>query len=183
MKPAECLAIAKGWRNLRQRRRLRIAFGLLIVSAAIPCLFGRRVIVINTSPSVRPGLYIRSAVEPAVGAIVDFPIPDAAREYVRERTGCGGEDWFILKPIVAVPGDRVDCRGDSVVINGRILAAMPPAFDSRGLPLPAWRQSRVLGPDEFFVLSTRIPNSFDSRCYGPITRYEIDAVRRPLITW
>ena len=55
---------------------------------------------------------------------------------------------------------------------------MPPADDSAGRPLPAWRIRRVLGPDEFFVFSSRIANSFDSRCYGPITRKDIQAVRK-----
>lgn len=40
----------------------------------LPYLVGRRFIVINTSPSVAPGLYVRSATEPTVGAIVDFAI-------------------------------------------------------------------------------------------------------------
>jgi type IV secretory pathway protease TraF len=52
-----------------------------------------------------------------------------------------------------------------------------------GRSLPLWRDNRVLGPDEFFVFSDRIPNSFDSRCYGPIRRQQIDAVRKPWITW
>jgi len=46
-----------------------------------------------------------------------------------------------------------------------------------------WRGSRALGSDEFFVFSSRIPNSFDSRCYGPIDRSQIESVRAPLITW
>lgn len=170
--------------GVRHRRfRLRFVFGSLVVWAALPYVIGHRVVVINTSPSVKPGLYVRSAIEPAVGRIVDFRIPDAAQKYVRERTGHGGEDWFILKPIGAGPGDRVDCSGDSVVINGRIIAPMPPELDNAGRTLPVWRESRTLGREEFFVLSTRIPNSFDSRCYGPITRKQIASVRRPLITW
>jgi type IV secretory pathway protease TraF len=41
----------------------------------------------------------------------------------------------------------------------------------------------VLAHDEFFVFSNRIPNSFDSRCYGPLHRQQIEAVRRALMTW
>jgi conjugative transfer signal peptidase TraF len=146
-------------------------------------LFANRQIVINTSPSVQPGLYLRSSSELAVGQIVDFRIPSAARNYIESRTGQNGEDWFILKPIVAGPGDRVDTTGEWLLINGRQIASMPPTNDTRGLPLPVWRQSRVLGADEFFVFSDRIPNSFDSRCYGPIRRQHIETVRRALITW
>jgi conjugative transfer signal peptidase TraF len=169
-------------RRVRTRRLLKVALASMVVWAILPTLFGHRVVVINTSPSVAPGLYVRCAVVPAVGRIVDFRIPDRAKQYVLTRTGQDCEDWYILKPIAAGPGDRVDATGSSLVIDGRAIAPMPPDFDSAGRPLPVWRENRVLGPDEFFVFSARIPNSFDSRCYGPITRKEIASVRRPLIT-
>jgi len=164
-------------------RLLRVTFGLLGVWAIFPAVVGQRVIVINMSPSVAPGLYVRSAGPPAVGRIVDFRIPVLARPYVRRRTGCDGDDWYILKPIAAGPGDRVDTSGSSLFINGHEIAPMPPVHDSAGRCLPLWREDRVLGPDEFFVFSARIPNSFDSRCYGPIPRADIASVRSPLITW
>jgi conjugative transfer signal peptidase TraF len=164
-------------------RILRVTFGLLGGWAILPSVVGQRVIVINTSPSVAPGLYVRCAGPPAVGRIVDFRIPFLARPYVRGRTGCDGNDWYILKPIVAGPGDRVDTTGSSLIINGHPISLMPPAHDSAGRRLPVWRDSRVLAPDEFFVFSARIPNSFDSRCYGPIPRRDIASVRSPLITW
>ena len=170
-------------RSRRPKRSLRAAITLLGVLALLPYLVGRRVVVINTSPSVKPGLYVRSRTEPAVGRIVDFRIPPSARAYVRSRTGRDGAEWYILKPIAAGPGDRVDTTGPWLLINGARVAPMPPARDRAGRPLPLWLASRVLGPEEFFVFSARIPNSFDSRCYGPIARRQIESVRRALITW
>lgn len=143
----------------------------------------RRVVVINTSPSVVPGLYLRCYEPPGLGKLVDFRIPRAAREYVRRRTGNEGESWYILKPIVAGPGDRVDTTSAWLIINGHRLAPMPPATDGEGRRLPLWRANRMLRAGEFFVFSDRIPNSFDSRCYGPIRRNQIESVRRPLLTW
>jgi conjugative transfer signal peptidase TraF len=176
-----------GWHRLthgdRARRVLLRLGAIVVVLAILPEMGTRRVLVINTSPSVAPGLYLRSSDEPAVGKLVDFCIPPAARDYVRGRTGNSGENWYILKPIVAGPGDWVDTTGDSLIVNGCRIAPMPPRTDSNGRPLPVWRKSCVLTADEFFVFSNRIPNSFDSRCYGPITRGEIDAVRKPLMTW
>jgi conjugative transfer signal peptidase TraF len=166
----------------RRRVLLRLAV-ILLVFAIIPELGAHRFLVINTSPSVAPGLYLRTSEEPAVGRLVDFCIPPAARVYVLGRTGNSGENWYILKPIVAGPGDRIDTTGDWLVINHQRIAPMPPPRDSSGRSLPVWRDSRSLGPDEFFVFSGRIPNSFDSRCYGPIARSEITSVRQPLITW
>jgi conjugative transfer signal peptidase TraF len=170
-------------RRARSRRLLRAALGGMGMWAILPTLVGHRVIVINTSPSVAPGLYLWSASEPTVGQIIDFRIPDSARPYVQGRTGNNGENWYILKPIAAGPGDRVDTSGEWLVINGRKMAPMPPPTDSRGRPLPVWRENHVLAADEFFVFSDRIPNSFDSRCYGPIRRQQIETVRRALMTW
>lgn len=157
--------------------------GATFLLGVLTSLFADRQIVVNTSPSVPPGLYVKSSRKPAVGAIIDFSIPVAARDYVQSRTGCRGEDWYILKPIAAGPGDRVDTTGTWLFINGQRIAAMPPNRDTAGRLLPVWRGERILGPDEFFVFSDRIANSFDSRCYGPITRGQIASVRRPLITW
>lgn len=170
-------------RSRRPRRLLGFGAVILALAAIFPNLGMRRVVVINTSPSVSPGLYLRSSDAPTVGKLVDFCIPPAARDYVRGRTGNDGEDWYILKPIVAGPGDRVDTTGAWLVVNGHPLAPMPPPTDGGGRPLPVWRESRALAPDEFFVFSNRIPDSFDSRCYGPITRKWIRAVRRPVMTW
>ena len=167
----------------RPRRTLLLAAAALLLVIALPNLGMQRILVINTSPSVAPGLYLRSSEQPAVGKLVDFRIPLAARDYVRGRTGNGGEDWYILKPIAAGPGDRVDTTGPWLVINGRQVAPMPPETDGNGRRLPLWRAYRVLRSGEFFVFSNRIPNSFDSRCYGPITRGQIAAVRRSLIVW
>jgi conjugative transfer signal peptidase TraF len=155
---------------------------LLGIAAAASELLANRQVVINTSPSVMPGLYVRSDEVPAVGRIVDFRIPRLARAYVRQRSGDDGAGWYILKPIVAGPGDRVDTTGKWLKINGRPIAPIEEA-DGAGRLLPHWRKSRVLSQDEFFVFSNRIPNSFDSRYYGPIRRNQIAAVRIALMTW
>jgi conjugative transfer signal peptidase TraF len=173
----------KLWLAARSHPVLTAGTGLTALLAVFSMLFADRQIVINTSPSVRPGLYVRSFVTPRVGAIIDFRIPPAANGYVRARTGSGGETWYILKPIVAGPGDRVDTMGDWLVVNGHRIAPMPPPTDSNGRLLPIWRDHRVLGIDQFFVFSDRIPNSFDSRCYGPISTSQIASVREPLLTW
>ena len=99
------------------------------------------------------------------------------------RSGRDGRDWYILKPVVAGPGDRVDTTSAWLTVNGRPVAPMPPATDGSGRPLPAWRARRPLRAGEFLVVSTRIANSFDSRCYGPVTAGQIAAVRVPLVTW
>lgn len=170
-------------RSCSLRRVFCFAAAVLLLSVIAPNVGMQRLVVINTSPSVAPGLYLRSCEPPSVGQLVDFRIPPAARDYVRGRTGKNGGDWYILKPIFAGPGDRVDTTGAWLVVNGRRVAPMPPETDGDGRRLPRWQADRVLHIGEFFVFSNCIPNSFDSRCYGPIHQEQISAVRRPLIAW
>ena len=167
----------------RSHPLLTTGAGFTGLLAVFSMLFANRQIVINTSPSVAPGLYIRSANAPAVGQLIEFRIPPMARAYVQARAGRIDRDWYILKPIAAGPGDVVDTWSDWLVINGRRISRMPPVYDSAGHRLPIWRSHCVLRSDEFFVFSARIPNSFDSRCYGPISREQVVAVRKPIITW
>lgn len=136
-----------------------------------------RIVVMNLSPSISLGLYVAVDDEPAVGRLVEFRLPDATRDaapYLRHRV--------LLKPIAAGPGDLIDTSGEVLWINGRRIAPIHTS-DSQGRPLPVWRAKRVLEPDEFFVYSGRVPNSLDSRYYGPVRRSRIIAVRVPLWTW
>ena len=153
----------------------------MFVWALLPVFMGSRFIVINTSPSVQPGFYIRDRTEPRVGSLVEFKIPELARSYIENRTGQNCSDWYILKPVLAVPGDFVDTTGAELRVNGNIIAPMPPLRDGAERLLPVWCEARFLKSDEYFVFSHRIPNSFDSRNFGPITMSMIEAVRTPLI--
>jgi type IV secretory pathway protease TraF len=72
--------------------------------------------------------------------------------------------------------------GGWLEINGRRLVLVL-TQDGDGRPLPRWEGDRTLAPGEFFVVSDRIPTSFDSRYFGPLTRDQIASVRRPLVTW
>jgi conjugative transfer signal peptidase TraF len=165
------------------RRILWASLSALALLGAVSICFANRQIVIDTSPSVVPGLYVRSSAAPAVGQLVEFHIPVSVRAYIRSRTGRDGRDWYILKPVAAGPGDRVETTAGELRINGHWVSPMPPLRDGFGNLLPHWIHDRVMGRDEFFVFSGRIANSFDSRCYGPVKRDEIESVRRPLITW
>lgn len=134
-------------------------------------------LLFNPSPSEPPGFYVRTDAAPAVGRRIAFRTPGPGRAYAARHMPelVRGS---ILKTIAAGPGEHV-CAGPRVLsINGAPRAAIVHR-DRLGEPLPQWRECRRLGPDEYFVLSTRVPNSFDSRYYGPVRRDEVLAVYRP----
>jgi len=133
----------------------------------------------NGTPSEPEGLYVRTGATPAPGQIIAFRTPAGAFPYADGRM-----DYLrripILKAVAAGQGDRVCTRDGVLSINGAPRGAIL-ARDARGARLPVWRGCRVLTRGEFFVFSDRIPNSFDSRYYGPVTQALILGVFQPLM--
>jgi conjugative transfer signal peptidase TraF len=134
----------------------------------------------NGTPSEPTGLYVLTAAAPAPGRIIAFHTPARAFPYADARMGYL-HSVPILKEVAAGEGDVVCTRAGALSINGRWRAPVLDR-DPRGKQLPQWRGCRALGKGEFFVFSDRIPNSFDSRYYGPVTRAEIVGVFQPLLT-
>lgn len=100
-----------------------------------------------------------------------------ARNSARRRGGTG-ELPLLLKPLAAGPGDHV-CVTDHLTINGQRIA---PVLDAGpdGVPLPRWRECRVLAAGEWFAYTPQIPNSLDSRYYGPVRDADITGVYSPV---
>lgn len=141
-----------------------------IVGLSIPFA---RLFAINPTESLPRGVYMKTDAPIAVGAVVEFKTPESVRAHL------AGQFDHLLKPVVAGPGETVDTTGGEVILNGAVVANSALLdHDSQGRAVETWRERRVLGADEFFVLSTRIPNSVDSRYFGPIHRSQIESVRR-----
>ena len=132
----------------------------------------------NPTPSEPVGFYVRSGERPRRGRIIAFRTPDRAFPYADGRMNYLRR-IPILKEIAAGEGDTV-CTNDGVLtINGRRRAPVL-LVDGHGANLPLWRGCRRMARNEFFVFSDRVPNSFDSRYYGPVTLASIIGVFRPL---
>ena len=159
---------------------------MILLAALLPAplalgaaLLPAPLILLNTSPSEPLGLYRRVAAAPAVDRLIAFRPPEAALGYLRIALP-GRARGTILKGVVAGEGTTV-CADASLTVAGRVLGPIA-ARDRAGRSLPRWRGCRRLGPGEFMVFSDRIPNSFDSRYYGPVRDAEILGVYTPLWT-
>jgi conjugative transfer signal peptidase TraF len=136
------------------------------------------VLLVNRSQSEPPGVWVISAQAAGPGRRIAFRIPEPGRAYAArampERLRSS-----ILKSIIAGQGDHVCALKGRLVVNGRDLAPIAD-HDRHGAALPRWRGCRPLRGGEYFVFSSRIPNSFDSRYYGPVSSGDVIGVYRPL---
>jgi type IV secretory pathway protease TraF len=137
------------------------------------------VALVNESPSVPRGLYLRQpGAAPARGAMVALPQPALARRYLG-ALGMPGE-VLLIKRVAAVGGDRVCRHGAVVRTPGRVVPVLD--RDRRGAVLPGWTGCRRLAADELFLLGDT-PGSFDSRYFGPVRTRDLEGVFRETLTW
>lgn len=144
---------------------------------------------VNVSASAPRGLYRMVTGHPTRGAWVVACVSSQsaalarARGYLRPGP-CPGGVQPVLKPVVAIAGDVVEIRPEAVTVNGeRLPDSATAASDSLGRELRhvAWGQ-HVVGTDELWLVSTRVPNSWDSRYLGPISTEQVWSLARPLWT-
>jgi signal peptidase I len=161
----------------RRRRRTRsLAETAIIILLAVLLAFVVRAYVFQTfwipSSSMVPTLsvYDRILVEKAffnwhdvhAGDIVVFTHPP--------RDHCPGpQQGDLVKRVIALPGQTIYSSGNSIYINGRLLAEpYLPHYDPLG-PAIASRQHPYRVPSgEFYLLGDNRAISCDSRYWGPI---------------
>jgi len=132
--------------------------------------------LINITPSEPLGLYIRTGGPATRGALIAFR-PPAISRYVGD--GHLARMQSFLKQVAATGGDQVCSDTKTILINQRS-AGLVHTADAVGRSLPHWSGCRTLLSGEVFVLSNRVPNSFDSRYFGPVTIDHVLGVYRPV---
>ncbi len=138
----------------------------------------------NPSPSLPLGLYWDTPVPRELhrGELACFPyVPPvwaAARDYLPPAAQ-------ICKIVMGVAGDHILRNGRSIFIchqgscisGGLILKA-----DSKGRPAVPAALPSVIPAGEYYMGSTRVPNSFDSRYLGLIPYSSMTRAIHPVIT-
>ena len=145
-----------------------VAISLVAVGAIIMVVQRPAVapwLVWNTSPSVPLGLYVSDGSAPDRGDVVLARLPRSFA-MLAHRRGYLPKDTYLLKPVVAIEGDRVCRLGRRVIVRGAS-AAIAALYDTAGRRLPVWHGCRALASGEVFVLA-RASHSLDSRYFGPL---------------
>ena len=151
------------------KRSTLLSAGLLGVAllAASNITLPRPLLTWNSTASVPIGLYrVQPVGDLHVGDMVLFRPPPTLMDLLAER-GYLPLGVPMLKPIAALPGDRVCRTGLQVTVNGTTIASALER-DRMGRSLPVWSGCRLLGPDELFLLNPAVAASFDGRYFGPL---------------
>jgi signal peptidase I len=102
------------------------------------------------------------------GQIIVFHSPESL-----PCTVAGGRGGDLVLRVVALPGDTIWSVGDTIFVDGRVLAEpgwYNPRFGQVGsTPIRSTR----LAPDHYFLLADNRADACDSRVFGPISKSSV----------
>jgi len=98
---------------------------------------------------------------------------------------CGGpQEGDLVKRVIALPGQTIYSSGNSIYVNGQLLAEpyLPPG-DPLGPPVPdaSSQHPYRVPPGEFYMLGDNRADSCDSRYWGPVEGSSI--VGKVVLVW
>jgi conjugative transfer signal peptidase TraF len=160
---------------------LVISNGLLLAQPFMPHQRSAPLAIINETPSMQKGLYVRTgdAQKLKRGEIVAMPMPKNAKDYLVGTLGYPA-DTLLIKRVAALPGDTVCRQRDTLTVAGKTLQAKD--HDTRGNVLPNWQGCHQLLNERIFIHGDH-PGSFDSRYFGPVSRHALSGTYRQVISW
>ena len=177
----------------RRRRRWRRALTETAVTILVAVLLAGlvRTFAFQTfwipSSSMVPtlGVYDRILVQKAFFTSRDVPEGDIVVFSQPPLDHCGGpQAGDLVKRVIALPGQTIYSSGNSIYVNGRLLAEpYLPRDDPLGPQIPdaSSRHPYRLPPGEFYVMGDNRAISCDSRYWGPISGSSI--IGKAVLVW
>ena len=186
--PADAGPAGTGLRRRRRWKRALAETAVTILVAVLLAGFVRTLVFqpfwIPTSSMVPTlGVYDRVLVQKAFftwrdvreGQIVVFSHPPLDH--------CPGpQEGDLVKRVIALPGQTIYSSGNSIYVNGRLLAEpYLPHHDPLGPSIASRQHPYRVPPGEFYMLGDNRSDSCDSRYWGPIKGSSI--IGKVVLVW
>ena len=145
-------------------------------------------LIINITPSIKKGFYVKSSGEIGRGDIVSVclrePYKQIAleRKYIAKGTKCSGADPLV-KEVLAMPGDTVVLAADYIEVNAHKYILPTHRVDSAGRKLAAYPRGTYARTSGYWLVGSNSEKSWDSRYFGPVGKEQIIAKLKPLLVW
>ena len=182
--PAEAEPWRRRWRRALAETAIMILVAVLLVG--LVRAFAFQIFWIPSSSMVPTlGVYDRIVVQKVFftwrdvreGDIVVFSHPPLDH--------CGGpQEGDLVKRVIALPGQTIYSSGNSIYVNGQLLAEpYLPHDDPLGPPIPGASKQHPyrVPPGEFYMLGDNRAISCDSRYWGPIEGSSI--IGKVVLVW
>ena len=86
----------------------------------------------------------------------------------------GPQEGDLVKRVIALPGQTIYSSGNSIYVNGRLLAEpYLPRYDPLGPPIASRQHPYRVPPGEFYLLGDNRSVACDSRAFGPVSKPSI----------
>lgn len=136
-------------------------------------------LVWNTTASAPVGLYRVGRADPLRRGDLVVARPSGPLAAFLAERGYLPLGVPLIKPVAALPGQRVCRVGSTILIDGAV-AAYARRHDRWGRALPVWRGCRTIARGEVFVMNPARPDSLDGRYFGAVAASSIVGRARPL---
>ena len=144
--------------------------------------------LLNITPSMKLGLYIKANGHIQRGDIIAFCLRDPyktlglSKLYIQKGYKCNGADPLI-KEVIAVPRDNVVLQAHYISVNDRRYFYETAYKDSDGKDLAIYPRGVYRNASGYWLIGTNAKQSWDSRYWGPIASDQVLYKLRPLLTW
>lgn len=140
-----------------------------------------KTVIWNASASAPIGLYSLQADRSIdVTDLVAIVPPPPTAEFMAAR-GYLPIGVPMMKRILALPGQTVCRQGLDIIVYGATVGRARER-DSADRKMPVWQGCRTIGDDELFVMNWDVPDSVDSRYFGPFPRGSVIGRALPFFT-
>jgi signal peptidase I len=159
-----------GWRRRRLVETAVMILGAVLVAGLIRAFVFQIFWIPSSSMEPTLGVHDRIAVQKAFFTWRDIHEGDIVVFSHPPRDHCPGpQKGDLVKRVIALPGQTIYSSGNSIYVNGRVLAEpYLPRRDPLWPAIASGQHPYRVPPRDFYMLGDNRSNSCDSRYWGPV---------------